>query len=362
MKILLYGINYSPELTGIGKYSGEFARWCAKQGHEVRVLTAPAYYPDWRVAPEFSSYRYEKTVEDEVSVTRCPLYVPSRPSSITRILHLSSFTISSMFALFANVRWKPDLVIQVAPTLFCSPATLIFSKLVRAHSVLHIQDYEIDAMFGLSMAGGGGFRKLAYWFERTLLRRFGSISTISDGMIKRAIAKGVEEERLILFPNWSEIDHFRGAAKNDGLLRGLGMDPTRKIILYSGSMGEKQGLESVLDAAERLSTRDDIQFLLVGEGGAKSSLEDDCARRQLRNVIFAPLQSYDVLPDLLASAACHLVIQKRGAADAVLPSKLTNILAVGGNSVVTADEGTSLGNLITDWPGIGCRVVRHSAG
>ena len=39
MKILLYGINYSPELTGIGKYSGEMARWLAAQGHDVRVVT-----------------------------------------------------------------------------------------------------------------------------------------------------------------------------------------------------------------------------------------------------------------------------------------------------------------------------------
>lgn len=49
MKILLYGINYSPELTGIGKYSGEQARWLAAQGHAVRVVTAPPYYPQWQV-------------------------------------------------------------------------------------------------------------------------------------------------------------------------------------------------------------------------------------------------------------------------------------------------------------------------
>lgn len=58
MKILLYGINYSPELTGIGKYSGEMARWLAEQGHEVRVVTAPPYYPDWKVWPAFSSWRF----------------------------------------------------------------------------------------------------------------------------------------------------------------------------------------------------------------------------------------------------------------------------------------------------------------
>ena len=49
MKILVYGINYSPELTGIGKYTGEMVEWLVAQGHEVRVITAPPYYPQWQV-------------------------------------------------------------------------------------------------------------------------------------------------------------------------------------------------------------------------------------------------------------------------------------------------------------------------
>lgn len=71
-------------------------------------------------------------------------------------------------------------------------------------------------------------------------------------------------------------------------------------------------------------------------------------QRGLRNMQFFPLQSYDALPALLKMGDCHLVVQKRGAADAVLPSKLTNILAVGGNAVITAEThrtGAALRNL-----------------
>ena len=60
MKILIYGVNYAPELTGIGKYSGEMAEWLAAQGHEVRVVTAPPYYPEWSVGEGYSAAGFKR--------------------------------------------------------------------------------------------------------------------------------------------------------------------------------------------------------------------------------------------------------------------------------------------------------------
>lgn len=57
---LVYGINYSPELTGIGKYTGEMVAWMAREGHEVRVITAPPYYPQWKVGERYSARRYRR--------------------------------------------------------------------------------------------------------------------------------------------------------------------------------------------------------------------------------------------------------------------------------------------------------------
>ncbi len=97
---------------------------------------------------------------------------------------------------------------------------------------------------------------------------------------------------------------------------------------------------------------DNYVFLFVGQGGGKEKLEKMCATLNLENVLFKPLQPYELLPALLNLADCHLVVQKKGAADAVLPSKLTNILAIGGNSVITAEENTELGQLCKNNPGI----------
>ncbi|AXF64056.1 MULTISPECIES: colanic acid biosynthesis fucosyltransferase WcaI [unclassified Leclercia] len=363
MKILVYGINYSPELTGIGKYTGEMVEWMARQGHEVRVITAPPYYPEWQVDEDYSSWRYRRE-EGAATVWRCPLYVPKQPSTLKRLIHLGSFALSSFFPLMAQRRWKPDRIIGVVPTLFCTPGMRLLGKLSGARTLLHIQDYEVDAMLGLGMAGkgkGGKVAKLASAFERSSLHNVDYVSTISRSMMNKAQEKGVAAEKVIFFPNWSEVARFRDvtAVEAAALREQLGLPDAKKIILYSGNIGEKQGLENVIDAAEKLRDQP-WQFMIVGQGGGKARLQKLAQERGLQNITFLPLQPYEALPALLKMADCHLVVQKRGAADAVLPSKLTNILAVGGNAVITAEAHTELGQLCDTQPGIAVCVEPES--
>ena len=364
MKILVYGINYAPELTGIGKYTGEMVAWLTRQGHEVRVVTAPPYYPQWQVQGDYAAWRWRKETHEGAMVWRCPLYVPRQPSTLKRLLHLGSFALSSFFPLMAQRRWKPDRIIGVVPTLFCVPGMRLLSALTGARTVLHIQDYEVDAMLGLGMAGKGKrglVAKLASVFERSGLLHVDHVSTISRSMMSKAEEKGVDPERIIFFPNWSEVARFRQVSESDvaRLREQLAIPVGHKVVLYSGNIGEKQGLESVIEVAARFVNRP-WMFVIVGQGGGKARLEAMADARHLENIRFYPLQPYECLPALLRMGDCHLVIQRKGAADAVLPSKLTNILAVGGNAVITAEPETELGQLCRNWPGIAVCVEPES--
>ncbi len=360
MRILFYGINYSPELTGIGKYTAEMSVWFAERGHSVSVVSAQPYYPEWSIHEGFSN-RFSHDISNGIDVYRCPLYVPKSPNTIKRIIHLATFSITSLFRLWSLRRSNYDVVVCVVPSLFSGLGAKWFARRVGAKSVIHIQDYEVDAMFGLGMKGiKSHLSKFAYLLETHVLKSFDLVSTISRTMVKKALSKGVNEDKVSLFPNWSETDKFKGPFDSGGMRKKLGLPKEKKIILYSGNMGEKQGLESVIELAKRLRSRDDVLFLLVGEGGARAKLEKQAQEYSLDNLMFHDLLPFEDLPQLLNLAHTHLVIQKSGVADAVLPSKLTNILAVGGTAIITAEQETELGRLCLEHPGIAVRIEPES--
>ena len=96
MKILLYSMNFTPELVGIGKYSGEMAQWLHAKGHDVRVIASPPFFPHWAPFEGHSAWAYRKTVCDGITVWRAPTWVPARPRALARMAHLFSCMLDSM--------------------------------------------------------------------------------------------------------------------------------------------------------------------------------------------------------------------------------------------------------------------------
>ena len=158
MKILIYGIHSAPALTGIGKYSAEMAEWLAARGHEVSVVTAPPYDPQWEVQPGYRAGRYAQETRRGVTVRRAPLWVPARPGGLKRLVHLASFALSSLPSLLRAAAGRPDIILVVEPALFCAPAAWLAARLCGARAWLHIQDYEVDAAFELGLLKGAGLR------------------------------------------------------------------------------------------------------------------------------------------------------------------------------------------------------------
>jgi colanic acid biosynthesis glycosyl transferase WcaI len=340
MKILIYGLNYAPELTGIGKYTSEMAKWLAAQGHQVRVVTAPPYYPAWRVFEGFRPWAYTRERQKGVEVWRAPLWVPQRPGGLTRLLHLASFALTSLPVLLRHVVWRPQVVWVVAPAFTCLPGALLAARLSGAKSWLHIQDFEVDAAFELGLLKGRRLRAWVTGIERWFLQRFDRVSTLTQAMLARAATKGVPGDRLVLFPNWVDTDRIRPMEGENRYRQALNLPAGQVVALYSGNMGAKQGLELLSETARQLASEPNLTFVFCGDGVGRPGLESQCAG--LPNVHFLPLQPEECLSELLSMADIHLLPQRADASDLVMPSKLLGMLASGRPVVATALPGSEL--------------------
>jgi colanic acid biosynthesis glycosyl transferase WcaI len=186
--------------------------------------------------------------------------------------------------------------------------------------------------------------------ECFVLRRFDRVSSISQRMLERAASKGVAAERLVFFRNWVDMQVVKPLAAPSLYRKMLGLEPSDRVILFSGTLGRKQGLQVIPQVARLLADAPEIHFVVCGDGPMKPDLLLQCAG--LSNVHFLPLQPLDQLGELLGLADLHLLPQDVAAEDLVLPSKLGGMLASGRPVVATCAQGTELADVVQ-----GCGVV-----
>jgi len=246
--------------------------------------------------------------------------------------------------MLRQVFWRPDVVWVVAPAFFCAPGAWLTARLSGAPVWLHVQDYEVDAAFDLGLLKGERIKRFVLAVERFIFKRFDVVSTISGRMLDRALSKGVRADRAVMFPNWVDISSIHPRLAGGGYRAELGFAADDVVALYSGNMGNKQGLEILADAARLLVSSPKLRFVFCGNGAGRADLEARCAG--LPNVTFLDLQPLERLGDLLTCADIHLLPQRADAADLVMPSKLTGMLASGRPVVVTAHPGTEVARVV----------------
>jgi len=223
----------------------------------------------------------------------------------------------------------------------------ILSRCRQIPLVVHVQDLQLDAARELGLLRQPLLLAGLSRFETWLWRRAKVVSTISGSMAARLAAKGVPEARLRVLPNWADLENIRPGTIHNLIRRELGL--TSEIVaLYAGNLGEKQGLEVVLQAAALTRKRRDLRYLMAGEGAARERLERLAEKLGLDNLLFLPLQSNERFPLLLAAADLHLVVQRAQAADLVMPSKLANIMAARRPFIATAGAATELGRVTAE--------------
>ena len=344
-RILIYAMNYAPEFTSTGRYTGEVGAELARLGALVDVVTTPPHYPGWRVKPPYGmGYSSERL--DGVRIVRCPLFLARSVRGVARLLAPLSFAISSTpVALWKLVRLRPKILLCVEPTLLAAPVAAFFARLIGVRTVLHVQDLEIDGAFDVGHLGDHKVLKtVALAFERLALRPFQRIVTISDAMRRRLVEKGVRAEKTVIIRNWVDLEKIGRLAEPNAYRGALGLPDDAFVVQYSGNIGAKQGLDLLCEAAEKLQAVPNIRFVLAGEGPDRARLQARFG--QLPNLDFHDFQPEERMGEFLNAPDVHVILQLAGASDFALPSKLGGILASGRPLIVTAGPDQELARFL----------------
>jgi colanic acid biosynthesis glycosyl transferase WcaI len=322
MRVIVWGINYAPEFTGIAPHNVALCESLLQKGHDVEMVTSFPYYPAWQKRPEDRGRIYRTDVANGAPVHRCWHFVPARVSVLKRILHEGTFVFTSTLrTLFLR---RPDVYVVVSPPLLLGVAAWVVGKLKRAPFVFHVQDMQPDGAVGLGMLKANWFTWALYSLEAFAYRRAARVSGITRGMLAAFKSKGVPGSKLIYFPNTIDLKSDRPPLQRGEFRKRHGFAADEFLAIYSGNLGVKQGLEVLLQAAPLLHDRR-IRILICGEGAQREELAARAREMKLSNVGFLPFaRDYQAL---LADADVCFITQQAGAGNSFFPSKLLGLLA-----------------------------------
>lgn len=270
-----------------------------------------------------------------------------RRNSFTRLFSWMSFSCHYFFYLLTWKKPQKILVVSNPPT--APIITAFISSIRNIPFYILIFDLYPDA---LSQAGFINRKNLLYrmWgkLNQVVFTKAEKVFTLSDSM-KDAVCNYLPEEHNVkVIHNWADVSYIQPVAKarNPFLVKhGL---KGKKIVLYSGNMGLTHDLESLVRAAELLSSEENLAFILIGDGAKKPLLQKMVAAKKLHNVIFLPYQNSVEFPFAMAAADIGVVTLGKGAEGISVPSKTYVNLAAGLCLLAIAPRNSELSRLIVE--------------
>jgi len=342
--ILICGLDYWPDVTGIAPYTTALAEHLAATGHEVHVIAGMPYYPAWKIAPGYRRTLRRTESRHGVTIHRYRQLVSARQTALTRAAYEASLLAN---ALASRRHLRPNLVIGVVPALSDG---LLAAWLARRHGVplsLWIQDLLGQAATQSGVEGGRAVARLTAALEGWIARQADAVAIIADGFRAPLEAQGVDPAKIHRVHNWTHIAAPTRSAAETRTLLNLPQD--RTVCLHAGNMGLKQGLEVVVEAARLAETAaPHLQFVLLGNGNQRAHLERLGAG--LPNLSFRDPVDDDLFPDALACADVLLLTQRASVTDMSLPSKLTSYQAVGRPILAAVHPGSETAAAVTTLP------------
>lgn len=319
MRVLLLNQFFYPDHSAAGQLATDLAEDLAAQGMEVTALASRAAYLGGGKLAATETYR-------GVRIVRAPGTSLGKRSIGRRLTDYATFFASA--TAYAIAAGPFDAVISMStPPLVASMGAL--RRALRGTPFVYwLQDVYPDLAIAYGMLEPRSFAaRLLEAISRWTMRRADRVVTIGEAMADGVLGKGIPASRVCVVPNWADGEQIQPVPRErNAFVRRHGLRDKR-VVLYSGNMGQAHDLATVLDAARLLKDESDLVFVFVGEGVRRSEVER--AARELPAIQLLPYQDRSTLADSLSAGDVHLVTQDPRSLGLIEPCKLYGIMAAG---------------------------------
>ena len=355
MRVLVLSLNYAPEPTGFAPHVAGVCEYLAGRSHAVTVMTGFPFAPAWKRAPGDRRRFLAHQQRAGVDVWRLTHFIPRRPGSVwQRMLMEGTFGASAAILLpLLRCRQAWDVILYVGAQPSIGMVARWGARLLGIPYVVNIQDLAAQAAADVGIVKIGPLFRAMRWFEFAAYRRAAGAMVLCEAFRDVLTHDGYRADRIRLIRSPVDVERIRPVAADPAFRRGIGLAEDDFVVLFSGSMGLKQGLMNVLEAARQLKAEQpSVKWVFVGDGQALGALRVFAETHALQeHVRFIPLQPEAMMSTMFAAADVLLLNQVSAVKDTVIPSKLLTYMASGKAVLAAINERSQGATILRDAEG-----------
>jgi glycosyltransferase involved in cell wall biosynthesis len=352
VKVCFFNRSYWPDQAATGQFLTELAEdLVSRYGTEVTVVAGRAVNASRAEAASGLSL-VSRESHNGVDIRRANGSRLRQGRFVARASNYVSYFAAATAASF-NVG-RPDIVVSLTDPPIVGLTALWTARRTGARFVFLCEDIFPEVATLLEDFQNSAVNAALDRVNRYLLRHADAIIALGDRMRRRLIEeKGADPARVHVIHNWADCDAIVPGPKDNAFSREHGL-ADRFVLMHSGNVGLSQNLDVLIEAADRLRSKERLTIAIVGDGSKRASLEAMVASRGLTNVRFLPYQPKALLHDSFATADAFLVALKSGIEGFIVPSKVYGILAAGRPYVAATDPSSEAAQIARE---SGCGLV-----
>lgn len=326
MRILFLSHYFPPEVNAPATRTYEHCKKWVEMGHDVTVISCVPHHPMGKAYPGYKNKLVHIEQRDGIKAVKVLTYITANEGFLKRTLNYVFYML--MAILVAPFLGRADIVISTSPQFFNGLAGYFVSRLKRAPWLLEIRDLWPESILAVGAISNTRVIAMLEGIERFCYRKADHIVPVTNAFKTHISLRGALEENITVIRNGVDLSFFSATSADEEYAGSLGVQG-KFVASYVGTHGMAHGLDTLLEAAELLRDRQDIAFIMAGDGAERQRLQSEVAARGLDNVkLLGQLPKHDMPRLWSVSAASLVLLKKQDLFLTVIPSKIFESMAM----------------------------------